>query len=315
MSDLVAWLPAAASAHARSVDQVFLALLAVSVLTVVVVTAALGVLALRYRAGARAPRDPRVLRSPRLEAAWSLLTLVVFVALCAWSTRVYLATLEPPADTLDIAVTAAQWRWRFEHPGGIVERGELHVPVGRPVRLVLDARDVIHSFYVPALRLKQDAVPGRYTSTWFELDTAGEYPVRCAEFCGTGHATMRATLVALAADDFAAWHEQAAAGASGETPAQRGGALFESLGCASCHAADSATPAPDLHGVAGREVTLADGSTLRADAEYIRESILAPRARVVAGYDPIMPSFEGQLEDAELRALVAYVESLAEASP
>jgi cytochrome c oxidase subunit 2 len=205
---------------------------------------------------------------------------------------------------MTIYVVGKQWMWKVQHPNGRREIDELHLPAGQRVRLVLSSEDVIHSFYVPAFRIKQDAVPGRYTSVRFTPTRAGEYRLHCAEYCGTDHARMGGRVVVLQPADFAAWLEQ---GNSAPTLAAQGFELFRRKGCSGCHSPRSTVHAPDLAGIFGRTVHLADGRTLVADEAYLRDSILLPRRDVTAGYAPVMPSFQGQLDESELAALIAFL--------
>lgn len=213
---------------------------------------------------------------------------------------------------MEIHVTAKQWMWKAAHAGGARELESLHIPVGQPVLLYLDSQDVIHSFFVPAFRLKQDVVPGRTTTLWFEATNPGTYQLLCAEFCGTGHSAMTGEIVAMEPADFARWLDNRADGAG---LAAAGRNLFTTVGCSGCHAEGSAVRAPSLAGLFGRQVPLADGRSATADAAYVRDSILLPRKDVAAGYAPIMPDFAGLLDQEEVEALVAYIRSLRGQTP
>jgi cytochrome c oxidase subunit 2 len=229
--------------------------------------------------------------------------MVVFV----WGARLYaMVMLSPPANALEVYAIGKQWMWKFQHPGGQREIDALHVPVGHPVKMTMTSQDVIHSFYVPAFRIKMDVVPGRYTTIWFEASKPGVYHLFCAEYCGTNHSRMLGQVVALPPTQYEEW---LSSNRQVEPMAAAGARLFQQMGCAMCH--DVTSLAPPLAGVFGSPVTLATGETVRADEGYIRESILDPRAKVVAGYGPIMPTFQGQLSEEELTQLVAYIKSLA----
>jgi cytochrome c oxidase subunit 2 len=204
---------------------------------------------------------------------------------------------------MTVFVVGKQWMWKAEHANGRREIDELHLPLGQPVRLVLSTEDVIHSFYVPAFRIKQDAVPGRYTSIRFTPTREGEYRLHCAEYCGTDHARMGGKVVVLSPSEFSRWLER---GNQNPSLAAQGFELFRRLGCSGCHV-NSTVHAPDLAGVFGRTIHLADGRTLVADEAYLRDSILLPKRDVVAGYEPIMPSFQGQLDEGQLSALITYL--------
>jgi cytochrome c oxidase subunit 2 len=304
--------PVAASSTAREVDLLFIALLAVTGLTALLVTVLLVGFAVRYRRSSDADRSDRVVKTWRWETGWTVATMVVFIALFFWGADLYLRLFRPPSDSLDVFVVAKQWMWQMQHLGGQRELNELHIPVGRPVRLVLTSQDVIHSFFVPAFRIKHDVLPGRYQSLWFEATKPGTYRLECAEYCGTDHAAMGGAVIALPPAEFEAWLARMA---PASTLAEEGGQLFRSLGCSGCHGAGGTVRAPSLEGLYGRAVPLASGAMVRADERYIRDSILRPRTEVAAGYAPIMPSFAGKVGEDDLVRLVAYIRSLAEARP
>jgi cytochrome c oxidase subunit 2 len=274
-------------------------------------TVALGVciailfFAVRYRHGAVVSRG-NVSRKLGIELAWTLIPLALFVVIFAWAARDFLVLYAPPRDALPIDVVAKQWMWKLQHRNGRREINELHVPLGQPVRLVMTAQDVIHSFYVPAFRLKQDVLPGRYTSIWFTPTQLGEFHLFCAEYCGSEHSMMIGRVVVMLPADYTRW-----LGSGKEEPslAQYGFARFRELGCSGCHAANSTVHAPSLRGLLGREVHLQDGRTIVADENYIRDSILLPKKDVVAGFAPVMPSFTGQVSEEDIQALVAYIRS------
>lgn len=306
---LLVW-PETASAGAGTVDALFYGLLTVCgamTLAVVVLVAWFG---WRYRAGSRARRSPPLSegRTRALEIGWSLVLLTTFLGLFAWATTLYLDMYrDPPGDALTINVIGKQWMWKLQHPDGTREINTLHVPAGRRVRLRITSQDVIHSFFVPAFRLKRDAVPGMYSTMWFEATEPGEYRLFCAEYCGTDHALMRGKVVVLPAADYQAWLEE---NGTGPAPAVAGRNLFRAHGCSGCHQGDSQVRAPSLAGVFGRTVPLAGGGTVRADEAYLRDSILRPNKHVVAGYRPVMPSFQGQISEDEVLQVIAYLKSL-----
>jgi cytochrome c oxidase subunit 2 len=260
--------------------------------------------AVRYRAGSAAPRVRKASQGRRLEIAWTVIPLLLFLGLYAWGAADYIALYRPDPAAAEVAVVAKQWMWKAEHGNGRREVGELHLPLGRPVRLVLSSQDVIHSFFVPAFRVKQDAVPGRYTSVSFTPSQAGEYRLFCAEFCGAGHAAMMGRVVVLPPAEFARW---LAEGPRQPGMAARGFALYRRYGCSGCHDAGSSVHAPSLTGLLGRRVHLQDGRELVADEAYVRDSILLPRKDIVAGFEPIMPSFAGLVGEEELLEIIAYI--------
>ncbi len=303
---IVLW-PAAISAYARELDWLVFAFTALLVLLVTPIFGALVWFAVRYRQGSAADRTHRISRSVTIETAWSaipfLLTLVFFV----WAASLFFRLYHPPPGALDVSVAARQWMWKFQHPGGQREINVLHVPAGQPVKLTMISQDVIHSLFLPALRIKQDVLPGRYTQLWFQADQVGEYLLECAEFCGTDHSQMGGRLVVMEPAAYQQWLNGAA---TDETLAGRGARLFRSYGCSGCHEGDSSVRAPQLAGVYGGTVPLSDGGTTIADESYIRDSILMPKKQVVAGFQPLMPSFQGRIGEEDLIALIAYIQSL-----
>lgn len=307
MSGLLPWV-ADASAHARQVDLLFAAFLLMVAALSAPVFVLLVVFAVKYRRGRTADRAHPVNRSVWIEVSWSVIPFILTVLFFVWATKLYAELYHPPAAALEIDVVAKQWMWKVQHPGGQREIDELHVPAGEPVVLTLASEDVIHSLYLPALRLKQDVVPGRYTRLWFEADRPGTYHLACAEFCGTDHSVMGGSLIVLPPADYARWLEQA--GTAGSL-ADQGAALFRRLGCSGCHDAAATVHAPKLDGLFGRPVPLEDGRVVIADERYIRDSILLPQAEIAAGYPAIMPTFQNVLGEEDILKLVAYIKSLA----
>jgi cytochrome c oxidase subunit II len=242
-----------------------------------------------------------------LEATWSVVPFAITMVIFFWGASIYASLVHPPADALQVNVVGKQWMWKLQHLEGRREINELHIPVGRPVKLTLTSEDVIHSFYVPAFRTKQDAVPGRYTTTWFEATKTGTFHLFCAEYCGTLHSGMIGAIVVMDPAEYEAW----LAGGGPAVPVVTAGArVFEAQGCPSCHAAEPGARGPSLAGLFGSTVRLRDGRSLVVDEAYIRESILNPQAKIVEGYDPIMPTFQGLVGEDEVMQLIAYVKSL-----
>ena len=299
-------VPPSASSFAGSLDALFYALLAFSLALGTFLTCLVVGYAIKYRRGSPASRTGQRARNLWLEVAWTGASLIVAFALFAWGANLYMERFRPPADALHMIGIGKQWMWKFQHPGGQREIDELHVPVGRAVVIELTSEDVIHSFFVPAFRVKQDAVPGMSTNVWFKATKVGTYHLFCAEFCGTLHSGMLGQLVAMEPQDYADW---LAAQPAADSPVAQGAALFRALGCSGCHEGGTVR-APDLHGIYGRPVALADSSTVIADDRYIRDSILEPKKEIAAGYDPIMPSFAGLIGQSELMDLVAFIRSL-----
>jgi len=299
-----------ASQHAAHVDLLFNCLSVVSALIVMMVFGLVGVFAIRYRRGSSAPRGrmPHFMTN-EFEIGWSSATLLLFLLIFWWAATSQLSALTPPKHALQVHVVAKQWMWKIQQSNGLREINEMHAPIGRQVLLSMTSEDVIHSFFVPALRIKQDVLPGRYTYLWFNADKPGVYGLECAEFCGTGHSRMAGRIVLMKPQDYAHWLS-AQPQTKGAGLAEQGEALFRSLGCSGCHAKPSAVHAPDLHGVFNHPVHLSDGRTVRADEAYIRDSILQPKRDIVAGFAPIMPSFKGVVGDSQIEMLIAYIKSL-----
>lgn len=305
-------LPPAASPAAGAVDLVALAVFAVVGVAALAVIVVMLVFVVRFRRSASnrtgRPHDPRTVR--RLEIGWTAATTLVFLGFFAIGALGYERLFEPAGgEALDIFVTGKRWMWKFGHPTGRREIAELHVPAGRLVRLHLASEDVIHSFYVPALRLKHDVVPGWAQSVAFRATAPGVYAIACAEYCGTDHAQMRGALIVMAPHAYDAWLGGREDGA--QALAAAGRALFERYECVACHETHQRRPAPPLVGLHGDGVALADGSVVTADDDYVRRSILRPGEQVVAGYDGAsMPAYAGLVTEEELFLLVAYVRSL-----
>lgn len=295
-----------ASSIAPQVDALFWFMLALCVIVVLGVLIAITVYSVKYRRGSSADRSGRLAQSTGIELTWTLIPLALFIGVFTWSLFVFARMRSPPEDSQTVYVIAKQWMWKAQHPGGQREINALHVPLGQPIRLTMTSEDVIHSFYVPAFRVKQDVLPGRYTQLWFTATQLGNFPLFCAEYCGLDHARMGGNIVVMAPADYSRWLE----GHGGaQSLAARGATLFRNHGCSGCHGANASVHAPDLDGLYGHWVQLADGSTVIADDRYIRDAILLPKQRLVAGFAPIMPSFAGQLSEEDLLALIAYLKS------
>jgi cytochrome c oxidase subunit 2 len=294
--------PGASSISDRT-DLLFTGMLVLIGAVAVAVCITMTVFCLRYRAGRRTERG-RVERKLGIELTWTLVPLALFMILFVLAGHDFVRMYQVPQEAVPVYVVAKQWMWKLQHRSGRREINELHVPLGQPVRLVMTSQDVIHSFYVPAFRLKQDVLPGRYTGLWFTPTQLGEYHLFCSEYCGSEHSRMIGRIVVMPQAEYARWE---AAGSSQPSLAQYGFALFRQLGCSGCHTTGSSVHAPSLHGLFGREVHLQDGRSLVADENYIRDSILLPKKDIVAGFEPIMPSFAGQVSEEDIQALIAYL--------
>ena len=301
------WWPPTASAYASQIDFLFVSLLVIAGLTVGLVFYLLLFFANKYRHGSNADRSGTTKKTWRFEVSWTVATLLIFVGLAGWGADIYLKLYNPPADALQIFIVGKQWMWKAQHPGGQREINALHVPAGQDVRLVMASQDVIHSFFIPALRIKQDVVPGRYETMWFRADKVGRYHLFCAEYCGTDHAHMGGWITVMNPREYADWLQ---AQGGQQTLAAQGEQLFRRYGCSGCHEPGGTVRAPNLHGVFGGPVPLSDGSVVIADEAYVRDSILDPKGQVAAGYAPVMPTFAGQVSEDDLAKLVAYIESI-----
>lgn len=300
--------PSAATTFGRYVDHIFFSLLGISSLVLLTLFIIIWVFVIRYRRGVEVPRKATSPRNVTLEASWTLIPLLIFIGLFIWAGERYLSLETAPVDALEIQVVAKQWMWKFQHPSGQRELNQLHIPLGQPIKLTLTTQDVIHSFYVPAFRAKQDLVPGRYTHIWFTPTRVGRYRLLCAEFCGTSHSQMRGEIVVMQPAAYEAWLDSRP---GQPTLAEQGARLFRAHGCSGCHFGDSTVRAPSLVGVFGSTVPLQSGEIVVADEAYLRDSILLPKKQVVAGYAPVMPSFSGQLSEEAILKLIAYIQSLA----
>lgn len=302
-------LPEQASTHAPQVDLLYFFLLGVATFFTAMIAFLIVFFAIKYRKGARVDRTTSGHHAWAVEITWMVVPLVLSGVIFVWGAQLYFDASRPPAGALEVQVVGKQWMWKFQHPEGKREINELHVPLGQPVRLKMISEDVIHSMFVPAFRVKHDVLPGTYHETWFEANREGEYHLFCAEYCGTEHSRMKGRVIVMEPSDYQAW---LSGGTPGETPLEAGRRLFEEMRCSTCHRGGSPTSrCPPLEGVYGNPVKLDDGRTVIADEAYLRESILRPAAKVVAGFRPIMPPFEGQLGEEGLMQVIAYIKSLA----
>lgn len=292
---------------AGRVDALYLFLIAVTGAVTLLVLCLIVIFIFRYR-HSQHPVADQISGSPPLELTWSLVPLGVFMIFFIWGASIYVAEATPPSDSLEIYVVAKQWMWKIQHAEGQREINTLHVPTNRDIRLTMISQDVIHSFWVPEFRVKTDVLPGRYTTLWFRANKPGTYNLFCSEFCGTLHSGMIGKVIVMDPARFQAW---LTGGGEMGSFAGTGQKLFQELGCTSCHRFDTQGRGPNLVGVYGRPVLLSDGSTVIADDAYIREAILNPGAQIVAGFQPIMPSFQGIVTEDQLLSLIAYVKSLA----
>ncbi|MBA2378777.1 MAG: cytochrome c oxidase subunit II [Blastocatellia bacterium] len=304
----VPFFPEQASTFAWQVDLLYFYLIAISVAFSIPIVLAIFYFALKYREKEKFATPDEIHGSIMLETVWSIIPFVISMTIFLGGAIVYFSQYRIPDDGMNVYVVGKQWMWKIQHETGHSEINELHVPVNRKIKLTMTTEDVLHDFSIPAFRTKTDVVPGRYTYLWFEATKPGRYQLFCAEYCGLNHSGMIGWVYVMEQRDFDAWLEGSVAG---ETPVEQGRDLFENkLGCASCHAGGPQQRGAPLEGLFGREVRLVGGQTVIADEEYIRNSILNPSSQIVEGYQPIMPTFKGQVTEEQLVALVAYVKSL-----
>jgi cytochrome c oxidase subunit II len=303
----VALQPEQASTIARSVDHLYYFITLVTLFFTFLIFSLIFYFMIKYRRRSPGERPKAIEGSLPLEIMWTAIPTLIVAVIFVWSARLYFQNSVAPPGSMEIVVTGKQWMWKVEHPEGQREINELHVPLGRPVKLTMTSEDVIHDFYVPAFRVKKDVLPGRYTSLWFEPTQTGTFHLFCAQYCGAFHAGMLGSVVVMEPDEYERW---LAGGVHGESPEAAGDRIFKESSCATCHLADGSGPAPSLNGVYGHAVKLTNGQTVTADDAYIRESIVLPAAKIAEHFQPIMPSFQGQLTEEQIQNLIAYIRSL-----
>jgi cytochrome c oxidase subunit 2 len=306
------FFPEQASTVAAEVDALYLFLVGVTVFFTLAIFFAIVFLALYYRRAARRHAAPA--HGGKLwimEATWIVIPFLLVMAMFAWGAEVFVNIRTMPRNAIEMQVIGKQWMWKIQHPQGRSEINELHVPIGQPVVLRMISEDVIHSFFVPAFRVKMDVLPGRYSTLWFEATEAGEYDLYCTEYCGTDHADMRGRVIAMTPTEYAEW----LAGGEQVAPVTAGEELFAQFRCNTCHFAGGVQRCPPLENLFGSTVQLNDGRSISVDEDYLRESILNPNAKIVAGFQPVMPTYQGQLSEEQIYHLVEYIKSLSAAPP
>lgn len=302
-------LPPVNSTVASDVDALFTFINVSSAILLLGITAAIIYFAVKYKRKSEDDVTPVIKHNTALEVTWTVIPLILILIVFFWGFRGYVEMRNAPDNSYVVYVTANSFFWQFTHPNGVQTTGELHVPNGRPVKLMMQSRDVIHSFFVPDFRIKQDVLPGRYTTAWFQTKYSGESVVFCTEYCGTGHSDMMAKVIALEPADFDVWLADAKAESERELPlAELGRQLYQQQGCLGCHSVDgSAMIGPSFAGLFGKERTFTDGTTVVADEDYIRESIYQPGNKVVEGFNPVMISYQGILNDQQVNALIEFI--------
>jgi len=299
--------PEAASTIAGRVDALYFFLLALSAFFSLLIAGLIVFFAVRFHRRRPDAVGAQIEGGTVLEITWTVVPLLISMVIFVWGASVYFAMARPPDETLNIYVVGKQWMWKFQHLDGQREINELHVPVGRPIKLITTSEDVIHDFFVPAFRTKADVIPGRYVNIWFQPTKPGRYRLFCAEYCGTRHSGMTGEVVVMEPSEYQTW---LSGGAPEGSLASTGAKLFADLACNTCHRPDAQGRGPVLEGLFGKTVRLQSGETVTVDEAYVRESILIPAAKITAGFQPIMPTFQGLVTEEQLLALIEYVKSL-----
>jgi cytochrome c oxidase subunit 2 len=297
-------VPDQASTIAQGVDYLYYFLTAIDLFFTAIIFLTIFYFALRYRRRSEQDQPQQIEGSLPLEIAWTLIPLGLVVVVFLWGTSLFIRNSRPPTASTEIFVVGKQWMWKVQHPEGVEEINELHVPVNRPIKLTMTSEDVIHDFSVPAFRIKKDVVPGMYTMEWFQATKTGAFHLYCDQYCGTNHSLMKGEVIVMEPTEYEQW---LSGGIRGGTMAQSGAKLYDQLACITCHGTGKG---PSLNSIYGKPVKLSDGRTVVADDAYLRESVLYPSAKIVEGYRPIMPTFKGQVTEEQLLQLIAYIKSL-----
>ena len=300
--------PDNASTIAGDIDAVYFGLIALSILFGLGVTFMVTFLAIRYRKGAEVDRSNPSSGSTALELTWSIIPLILGLGIFAWGADVYFNLYRIPDNAIEISAIGKQWMWKYQHPGGQREINDLHIPVGQPIKMNMISQDVIHSFFIPAFRIKRDVLPGTYTTVWFEATKTGEFHLFCAEYCGLDHAVMGGKVIVMEPAEYEQW----LSGVKASTAAITGEQLFQQQGCETCHRMDGSGVGPSLVGKFGKPELLESGETVMVDEQYIRDSILLPNQDITAGYEAVMPTYEQRVTEEEILDLINYIKSLAE---
>jgi len=307
------FLPPDKSTVAHHYDSLFWFVHISGLILVVGLLAVIVYFVIKYHRSSEDEVTPVIKGDNKLEITWSVIPLIFVLIVFGWGYKLYMQEQTVPDDAYEVHVTGQQWSWGFDYANGAHSQKELHVPAGRPVKLVMTSKDVIHSFYVPSFRLKQDVLPNRYTSLWFNAPDTGRYQIFCAEYCGTGHSQMLGTVVVQKPQDFQTWLAKNKGGASNSNlkPAELGKQIYNQYACSTCHSTDgSKKTGPSWKGLFGSKVQLSSGKTVTADSAYIHESIIHPNAKVVKGFQPVMPNFQGQFDDNQINAIIEYIKTL-----
>lgn len=304
--------PTEASDMAARVDMLYLGLILISVLYLAIIFLPMFYFLFKYRRGHKADRTPLRIKTWKVEVVWTIVPFLMMMGLFGWSAELYFRVERPPAGALEATVVAKQWMWKIQHAEGNREINELHVPAGQAIKLTMTSEDVIHSFFLPEFRVKQDVVPGRYVTEWIHPTRPGVYHIFCAEYCGADHSLMGGHLIVMNPVDYEAWLNT---GRPADTLVSSGERLFRELGCSGCHMGSTVIRAPRLEGLYGKPVPLEGSTVVLADDKYIRDSILLPASQIAAGYSNVMPSFQGHIDEQQMLQLIAYIKSLGDKKP
>jgi cytochrome c oxidase subunit II len=299
--------PQQASVQAGQVDAIYFFMVAVTAFFSLLIAGLIVFFAIKYRRHNDNEVGAAIHGSLALELMWTIIPLFIVMGMFGWGAKVFFDLYRVPAGAMEVFIVGKQWMWKAQHMTGQREINELHVPIGKPVKLIMGSEDVLHSYYIPAFRVKADVIPGRYNTMWFQATTPGRYHLFCAEYCGTKHSGMIGSVVAMEPAEFQTWLD---GGKSEDSPVAAGAKLFQDLFCVTCHTAGPTAKGPALTNVFGHEVELTNGSKVIADEAYLRESIVFPQAKVVAGFQPVMPPFQGMVTEEQLLQLIAYIKSL-----
>ncbi len=304
------WLPKASSTLAPDIDFAWAVVYWLSVVMFVGVVGTMVYFMFRYKRRKEGEKTSEIDHNTPLEVVWMVVPLIILMGLFGIGLKGYLRAYVAPADAMEIKVTGAKWLWSFTYPDGTVSVNELIVPKGKPIHLVMSSQDVVHSFWVPEFRIKQDVIPGLYTTTWFEVPEARDYTLECTEYCGKGHSDMLGTISVVEPEKFQEWLSQ---GGTWKVlpPTELGQKIYSTRSCNTCHSIDGTRiQGPSFKGLFGKKEIMADGSEVTVDENYVRESLLNPTAKIVKGYPPVMPTFQGMLKDNEIDAIIAYLKTL-----
>ncbi|HYT66327.1 MAG TPA: cytochrome c oxidase subunit II [Vicinamibacterales bacterium] len=303
------FFPQQASEQAGTIDALYFFLVAITGFFAVLIALLVIIFAIRFRRRHGAEIGEAIHGSLALELLWTIIPLGLTMVMFVWGAQVFFHMTRAPRGAMEVYVVGKQWMWKVQHMDGAKEINELHVPIGRPVKLIMGSEDVIHSFFIPDFRVKADVIPGRYNTLWFTATKPGRYHIFCTQYCGTKHSAMIGWVTAMDASDYQAW---LSGGAAGGTMAENGAKLFADLSCNTCHLENGQGRGPVLKGLYGKQILITGGQTIAMDDAYIRESVLHPQAKVVAGFQPIMPTFQGLITEEQLLQIIAYVKSLSE---